>query len=76
MPIEQIVPKLAKIFTAFKAERTPAELFGDYCRRMGLDKLKELVGTSALRVIRSRWTTASSASSRSRVCQGASDVRF
>ncbi len=44
VPIEQIVPKLARIFTAFKAERSNGELFGDYCTRIGLMKLKELVG--------------------------------
>jgi sulfite reductase (ferredoxin) len=44
VPIEQIVPKLAKVFAAFKAERTNGEAFGDYCTRIGLVKLKELVG--------------------------------
>lgn len=44
VPIEQIVPKLKTIFTAFKAERTGGELFGDYCARVGIDRLKGLVG--------------------------------
>ncbi|QJW93346.1 NADPH-dependent assimilatory sulfite reductase hemoprotein subunit [Frigoriglobus tundricola] len=44
VPIDQIVPKLAKVFSAFAAERANAELFGDYCTRVGLTKLKELVG--------------------------------
>ncbi len=46
VPIEQIVPKLARIFTAFKAN---GELFGDYCSRIGLIKLKELVGWKLIR---------------------------
>ncbi|HSQ58728.1 MAG TPA: NADPH-dependent assimilatory sulfite reductase hemoprotein subunit [Gemmata sp.] len=44
VPIEQIVPKLAKVFTAFKADREQGELFGEYCSRVGIEKLKELVG--------------------------------
>ena len=47
VPIDQIVPKLAKVFTAFKAERVGAELFGDYCTRIGLEKVKELIGATA-----------------------------
>jgi sulfite reductase (ferredoxin) len=43
VPIEQLVPKLSRVFAAFKAERAPGELFGDYCTRLGLTKLKELV---------------------------------
>ena len=44
VPIEQIAPKLKTIFAAFRAERQGAELFGDYCDRVGLDRLKTLVG--------------------------------
>jgi sulfite reductase (ferredoxin) len=44
VPIEQIVPKLAKVFAAFKAERVDGELFGGYCARVGLERLKALVG--------------------------------
>lgn len=47
VPIEQIAPKLAKVFAAFKAERKDEELFGSYCDRVGLAKLKELVGATA-----------------------------
>lgn len=47
VPVEQISPKLAKVFAAFKAERQNGELFGDYCHRVGLGKLKELVGAPA-----------------------------
>lgn len=44
VPVEQIVPKLRTIFAAFKAERANGELFGDYCARVGIDRLKGLVG--------------------------------
>lgn len=44
VPIEQIVPKLARVFTAFKSEREGSEPFGDYCARIGLGRIKELVG--------------------------------
>jgi sulfite reductase (ferredoxin) len=44
VPIEQIVPKLKTIFTAFKAERSGGESFGDYCCRVGLEKLRGLLG--------------------------------
>lgn len=47
VPIEQIVPKLSKVFAAFAAERSKGELFGDYCTRVGLPKLKELIGAPA-----------------------------
>ncbi len=45
VPIERIVPKLARIFAAFKAERVAGESFGDFCNRVGLDRLKQLAGT-------------------------------
>lgn len=44
VPIEQIVPKLKSIFTAFKNERTAREPFGDYCTRVGLERLRGLIG--------------------------------
>ena len=44
VPIEQIVPKLKVIFSAFKAERSNGEPFGDYCIRAGLEKLRALIG--------------------------------
>lgn len=44
VPIEQLVPKVTRVFAAFKTERSNGELFGDYCTRIGLIKLKELVG--------------------------------
>jgi sulfite reductase (ferredoxin) len=47
VPIDQIVPKLTKLFGAFKAERAKGEAFGDYCDRVGLAKVKELIGAPA-----------------------------
>jgi sulfite reductase (ferredoxin) len=47
VPIDQIVPKLSKVFSAFAQERAKGELFGDYCTRVGLPKLKELIGAPA-----------------------------
>ena len=44
VPIDQIVPKLSKVLAAFKTERTTGELFGDYVTRVGLTKVKELLG--------------------------------
>ncbi|MDB5310488.1 MAG: NADPH-dependent assimilatory sulfite reductase hemoprotein subunit [Gemmataceae bacterium] len=44
VPIEQIVPKLKTIFTAFKAERTTGEAFGDYCTRVGIERLQGMIG--------------------------------
>jgi sulfite reductase (ferredoxin) len=43
VPIEQIVPKLAQVFAAFKAERLNGEPFGDYCTRVGSARLQELL---------------------------------
>ncbi|MBX3397894.1 MAG: NADPH-dependent assimilatory sulfite reductase hemoprotein subunit [Gemmataceae bacterium] len=44
VPIEQLPGKLNNVFKAFKAERQGAELFGDYCHRVGLNRLQELIG--------------------------------
>ncbi|MFO0938465.1 MAG: NADPH-dependent assimilatory sulfite reductase hemoprotein subunit [Gemmataceae bacterium] len=43
VPRDQIVPKLTKVFQAFAAERNGKELFGDFCTRVGMDRLKSLV---------------------------------
>ena len=43
VPRDQIVPRLAKVFKAFAAERNGPELFGDYCERVGIEKLKQIV---------------------------------
>ena len=44
VPIDQIVPKLTTIFRSFKEERQNSESFGDYCQRVGLNKLRALIG--------------------------------
>jgi sulfite reductase (ferredoxin) len=44
VPIEQIVPKLRKVFEGFKSERADGELFGTYCRRVGLERLQAMIG--------------------------------
>jgi sulfite reductase (ferredoxin) len=43
LPRDQIVPRLTKVFKAFAAERNGPELFGDYCERVGIEKLKQIV---------------------------------
>jgi sulfite reductase (ferredoxin) len=44
VPRDQIVPRLGKIFRAFAHERTTNESFGDYCTRVGLERLTAIVG--------------------------------
>lgn len=46
VPIEQIVPKLSTLFQHFKSERSNGEAFGDYCTRLGRDRLRELIGAT------------------------------
>jgi sulfite reductase (ferredoxin) len=41
VPIEQIAPKLQRIFARFKEERANGEAFGDYCARVGIQELKK-----------------------------------
>jgi len=43
VPIEQIAPKLKKLFSSFKDERAGGELFGDYCTRVGLERLQQII---------------------------------
>ncbi len=44
VPIEQLPGKLANVFKAFKSERQNDELFGEYCHRVGTDRLLEILG--------------------------------
>ena len=44
VPQEQIVPKLLKLFTAFKADRAGDEGFGDFCTRIGVEKARSIIG--------------------------------
>jgi len=39
VPKEEIVPKLSPVLSLFKAERQPNESFGDFCDRIGQEKL-------------------------------------
>jgi sulfite reductase (ferredoxin) len=43
VPVDAIVPTLRPVLTSFKNERHPREGFGDYCHRVGVSRLKELV---------------------------------
>ena len=47
VPFEQIAPKLKPIFAAFKAERQPGEAFGDYCTRVGIERVQGLANGPA-----------------------------
>ncbi len=42
VPLEEIVPTLVPLFTAFKSMRSGSESFGDFCSRLGNEKLLEL----------------------------------
>ncbi len=44
VPGEAIVPTLRPVLAAFRDGRRPGEGFGDYCRRVGIDRLRHLVG--------------------------------
>lgn len=44
VPIDQLPGKLGNVFKAFKAERLHGELFGDYCHRVGIHRLQEILG--------------------------------
>ena len=41
VPLDEIVPALAPLLTAYKSERQEGESFGDYCARVGNDALQE-----------------------------------
>ena len=43
VPFEQIVPKLTTILRSYKEERSETEAFGDYCERVGLERLQTMV---------------------------------
>ncbi len=48
VPLEEIVPTLRPLFTAFRDQRHPQESFGDFCNRMGNDRLSALGEKPAL----------------------------
>jgi sulfite reductase (ferredoxin) len=43
VPLTEIVPLLTVLLEHFKDERRPGECFGDYCQRLGADKLRALL---------------------------------
>jgi len=50
VPQAQIVPLLSPLLAAFKAGRQEREGFGDYCQRLGLEKLQEVLRASSARL--------------------------
>jgi sulfite reductase (ferredoxin) len=45
VPRAEIVPTLLPILRAFKEQQRPGEGFGDYCQRMGFERLQPLIAT-------------------------------
>jgi sulfite reductase (ferredoxin) len=43
VPRGEIVPKLRAVFGTFRDERRPGEAFGDYCERVGVERLKAAI---------------------------------
>jgi sulfite reductase (ferredoxin) len=43
VPLSEIVPLLTSLFRHFKEERQPGESFGDYCQRLGVERLQALL---------------------------------
>jgi sulfite reductase (ferredoxin) len=44
VPYAQVAPKLGQLFAVFAAERNTGEGFGDFCHRVGADRLKAALG--------------------------------
>ncbi|MHC2067092.1 NADPH-dependent assimilatory sulfite reductase hemoprotein subunit [Bremerella sp. T1] len=44
VPADEVVPELVKVFTVFKEQRTEGETLGDFCDRLGQEKLLEATG--------------------------------
>ena len=49
VPREQIVPHLKKLLSQFKSDRVGNESFGDYCSRLGDEKLCAIAGVEVAR---------------------------
>jgi sulfite reductase (ferredoxin) len=47
VPRDQIVPLLKKVLAQFKQDRESGESFGDYCHRLGNEKLCAIAGVAA-----------------------------
>jgi sulfite reductase (ferredoxin) len=43
VPLAEIVPTLKPLLEQFKIDRRPKESFGDYCHRLGADRLRDLM---------------------------------
>lgn len=43
VPSNNLVPEIAKLFKTYKSNSLNGERFGDFCNRVGVEKLKELV---------------------------------
>ncbi len=43
VPLNQIVPNLLPLLEAFRNDRDASEAFGDFCARLGVEKLKDLL---------------------------------
>jgi sulfite reductase (ferredoxin) len=44
VPYAQVAQKLGQLFAVFAAERNAGEGFGDFCHRVGADRLKAALG--------------------------------
>jgi sulfite reductase (ferredoxin) len=44
---EQVVPLLRPVFALFKAQRQEGESFGNFCNRLGVERIRELAGAPA-----------------------------
>ncbi|RCS41122.1 NADPH-dependent assimilatory sulfite reductase hemoprotein subunit [Bremerella cremea] len=44
VPADEVVPELVKVLTVFKEQRTAGESLGDFCDRLGQEKLLEATG--------------------------------
>ena len=42
VPLQQIVPLLVPLLENFRKEKKPGEGFGDYCQRMGMERMQRL----------------------------------
>ena len=47
VPLGDIVPLLVPLFEEFKLGRQNGEGFGDWCRRLGTDAVRNMVGAAA-----------------------------
>lgn len=45
VPVQELVATLYPVFEAFRSERKPAESFGDFCHRIGMEQLQNRFAT-------------------------------